>query len=165
MSSVEASDGVGYLGTMSSRDATDRESLLADAIGRLRSSELRITAARREIIAVLVKEHGPFTTEEIHRRLERSRCDLVTVYRCLATMEEVGVVRRCDFGDGVLRYEFDNGGSHHHHHLVCRICGKVETIDHCVAEGFEEFGRERGYTNISHSLELFGICPECGNHK
>ena len=34
-------------------------------------------------------------------------------------MEEVGVVRRCDFGDGVLRYEFDGGALRHHHHLVC----------------------------------------------
>ena len=139
----------------------DSDSTLAEAIERLRRSELRITAPRREILGVLVRKHGPFTTEEIHRQLKKSRCDLVTVYRCLATMEEVGVVRRCDFGDGVLRYEFEGGTHHHHHHLICRACGKVETIEHCVAKEFEKFGRDRGYVNVTHALELFGVCPEC----
>lgn len=106
---VEALGGVGYLEAMAFQDSADFESALDEAIGRLRNSELRITSPRCEILGVLVGEHGPFTTEEIHRRLGGSRCDLVTVYRCLATMEEVGVVRRCDFGDGVLRSEFDGG--------------------------------------------------------
>lgn len=134
--------------------------MLEAALQTLREHGNRITAPRRSILDILIREHGPFTTEEIHQRMEEGMCDLVTVYRCLATMEELNLIRRCDFGDGVYRYEF-NTGEHHHHHIVCRLCHNVHTLDFCVADGLERMARQMGYSNVTHTLEIFGVCGKC----
>jgi len=132
----------------------------ADALQTLRDHQHRVTAPRKAILTVLTHEHGPFTIEEIHQRMEKGVCDLVTVYRSVAAMEEINIVRRCDFGDGSYRYEF-NTGEHHHHHIVCRSCHGVRTLDFCVADGLERMARQLGYANVTHTLEIFGICTEC----
>ena len=137
-----------------------REILLEAAVQVLREHRHRVTVPRRAILSVLVKEHGPFTADEIHRRVGGEVCDLVTVYRCLAAMEEIGLVRRCDFGDGSYRYEVSVGGEHHHH-IICRTCHGVETLDRCMAEDLERLARKMGYVAVSHTLEVFGVCRSC----
>jgi Fur family ferric uptake transcriptional regulator len=133
---------------------------LQRALDTLRGRGQRLTKPRRAILEVLTREHGPFTTEELHARLEGGLCDLVTVYRCLAALEEVGLARRCDFGDGSYRYEFDSG-EHHHHHVICRHCRSVKTLDLCVADSLERMVRQMGYADVNHTLEIFGVCPKC----
>lgn len=130
------------------------------ALQTMRDHQHRITAPRKEILTVLTREHGPFTAEELHAQMPAGVCDLVTVYRCLAAMEGINLVRRCDFGDGSYRYEF-NTGEHHHHHIVCRLCHQVETLELCVADGLERMARQMGYSNVTHLLEIFGVCPRC----
>lgn len=126
----------------------------------LRARGQRVTGPRQAILALLTHEHGPFTAEEVHDRLGKAAGDLVTVYRVLAAFTDFNLVRRCDFGDGTYRYEF-NTGDHHHHHLICRVCKSVQTIDLCVAEGLERLARDLGYANVTHTLEVFGVCRRC----
>lgn len=141
-------------------DHPHEHSSLDSALETLRDHGQRVTAPRRAILAVLTSEHGPFTADEIHQRMSGAVCDLVTVYRCLAAMEEIALVRRCDFGDGSYRYEF-NTGEHHHHHIVCRVCHSVETLDICMADALERMARQMGYANVTHTLEIFGVCAKC----
>jgi Fur family transcriptional regulator, ferric uptake regulator len=126
----------------------------------LRSHQHRVTGPRRDILVLLAADHGPFTIEQVYKRLKKAACDRVTLYRNLATLEKLGLVRRCDFGDGSYRYELNREGDHHHH-IICRVCAKVETINLCVAEALERTAKQMGYTNVTHSMELFGICPKC----
>jgi Fur family ferric uptake transcriptional regulator len=133
---------------------------LEGALEALRQLGHRITAPRRALLALLTTEHGPFTADELHKRLPADLCDPVTVYRSIATLEEANLVRRCDFGDGMYRYEF-NTGEHHHHHVICRSCGSVETIDVCFADSLERMVRQMGYANVTHTLEIFGVCAVC----
>jgi Fur family ferric uptake transcriptional regulator len=130
----------------------------------LRDHRHRVTEPRKAILEILTSEHGPFTAEELHGRMKKGVCDLVTVYRCLATMEEIALVRRCDFGDGSYRYEF-NTGEHHHHHIICRVCHGVQTLDFCVADSLERMARQIGYANVTHTLEIFGVCSQCQRKK
>lgn len=135
---------------------------LDDALEALRRLGHRITAPRKALLSVLTQEHGPFTADELHKRLPADLCDPVTVYRCIATLEEANLVRRCDFGDGMYRYEF-NTGEHHHHHVICRSCGSVVTLNVCFADGLERMVRQMGYANVTHTLEIFGVCAGCQN--
>ncbi len=137
----------------------DHKASIETAIQALRESGSRVTEPRKAILALLTSEHGPFTIEEIHQRM-KGDADLVTVYRSLAAMEAADVVRRCDFGDGAYRYEF-NTGEHHHHHIICRVCRSVRTLEFCVADGLERMARQLGYSNVTHTLEIFGICAKC----
>lgn len=127
----------------------------------LRQARLRVTGPRRAILHHLMTYHGPFSADELYAQLRNKKIDRVTVYRCLATMEKAGLVRRCDFGDDKWRYEFAADPHHHHHHIICKRCRRVEILDACVPATLIELVASRGYTNITHSLEFFGVCRQC----
>jgi Fur family ferric uptake transcriptional regulator len=124
---------------------------------------LKATDVRRALLESLREEHGPFTLEELHRKIGRESCDLVTMYRTLAVFQRARLVRRCDFGDGSVRYEFFDPGSAHHHHVVCVQCRQVASLDDCALDPIEEKLRDAGYRELTHSLEFFGVCPRCAS--
>ena len=78
-------------------------------------------------------------------------------------LEDMGMVSRFDFGDGVARFELvAEGGDDHHHHLICRECSKIVEIDECFPSEFQDqIASASGYKDVSHKLEFFGICPSC----
>jgi len=137
---------------------------LEQALEVLRSAGHRITSPRKALLKVLIQEHGPFSAEELHRMLPAGLCDPVTVYRSIGALEETNLVRRCDFGDGTYRYEF-NTGEHHHHHIICRQCSSVRNLEVCFADGLERLVRQMGYANVTHTLEIFGTCVSCQGRR
>lgn len=126
----------------------------------LNSRSQRITNPRLEILSALKQNHDPLTISEIHTKLKNKKTDLATVYRTIKLFAELGIVNEIDFKDEFKRYElvYDR---HHHHHIVCRKCKKVENVEACVLEDLEIFLNKKGYTDISHSLEFFGVCAKC----
>ena len=69
-------------------------------------------------------------------------------------------MRRCFFHNGTSLYEINLNDSPHYH-IVCRSCGKVERIDVSLTDGVERMLRERGYQQVTHMVEFFGVCPDC----
>jgi Fur family ferric uptake transcriptional regulator len=135
---------------------------LGPLIDGMKKAQLRVTEQRKAILHALMKHHGPFNAEEIHELITRNLCDLATVYRCLGSLEKAALIRRCDFGDGVGRYELNATGTHHHHHhVICRRCKKVEVLEDCEMPDLNKIPKKLGYSEISHSLEFFGVCRKC----
>jgi Fur family ferric uptake transcriptional regulator len=127
---------------------------------RLEHAGLRMTAPRIRLLETLIADHGPFSVDDLLGLPSAKGMDRVTVYRGLQTFEEVGLVSRCEFGDGVSRYEFIHEG-HHHHHVVCRSCKKTENIEECIPPQILKAVQKLGYADVSHSLEFFGVCKSC----
>ena len=141
------------------------EELLAAASARLKSAGLRVTRPRRAILAALIARRSPASIEQVHEALGASRCDLVTVYRCMAAFEEIHLARRTYFLDGTCLYEIDLGQSAKYH-VVCKNTRQVEELDQgSTAEltralhEVEEALRSRGYSEVSHVVEFIGIAP------
>ncbi len=85
---------------------------------------------------------------------------LTTVYRSLQTLAESGEVDCLVADDGETRYR--KCGAAHHHHLVCRQCGAtVEIAGPAVEKWADTMAAEHGYTEVSHTLEIFGLCQNC----
>lgn len=126
----------------------------------LNSRSQRITAPRLDILTILKANHNPLTISEIHGKLKNKKIDLATVYRTINLFTELGIVYEIDFKDEFKRYElvYDR---HHHHHIVCRKCKRVENVEACVLEELEKLLNKKGYSDISHSLEFFGVCQRC----
>ena len=83
----------------SGREAGERvDELLAKA-------GLRHTRQRREILQLLLEKHGPFSAQDVMREIGERSCDPVTVYRVLETLAAARLARRCDFSDGIARFE------------------------------------------------------------
>lgn len=131
--------------------------------GRLRRQERKITGPRAAILEILRQHPRPFTNKEIFAALPEGQCDLATIYRAMHLLEELGMVKRFDFGDGVARYELlREGDDGHHHHLVCTCCAEVVEIEECFVRDVEErLAAQNGFKAITHRLEFFGICPNC----
>lgn len=137
---------------------------LSNLIDAIRKAKLRVTEPRIAILEALLENHGPFTVEEIHQRIPKKKCDLATIYRSLGSLENKGLIHRCEFGDGTARYELSARENRiHHHHVICRICKRIEVLDDCELQELDHFAKKRGFSSVSHSLEFFGICPLCQN--
>lgn len=136
---------------------------LADLTGRLRRQARKVTAPRQAILDVLRLQRRPLSNKEIFAALPRGTGDLATVYRCLHLLERLGMVKRFDFGDGVARFELlREGDDGHHHHLICRRCAVVVELEECFgAEVERSLAAASGFTQITHTLEFFGLCPRC----
>ncbi len=90
----------------------------------------------------------------------RDRCPdvgLVTVYRTLDLLSELGLVRRLDLGEGP-RYEL---AEDHHHHLICEDCGSVSEFEQCPLDLERLPQMEKGFQVKSHSVEVYGRCASC----
>ena len=124
---------------------------------------VRPTRQRKAIAEVLGTNEEFLSAQEIHDLLRRGgdSIGLSTVYRtvqALADAGEVDVLRTVG-GEAVYRRCSDT----HHHHLVCRSCGAtVEVEGPAVEKWTRAVATEHGYSDVSHTLELFGTCPSCG---
>jgi Fur family ferric uptake transcriptional regulator len=128
----------------------------------LKRNKLKLTPPRKLVLETLLANHGPFSVEELQTNFIKNTCDLATVYRTVTSLEEINLVRRCEFGDGIARYELVDPNHHHHHHLICKQCKSVEVIEACELEkSINQLAKKRGFSNISHILEFFGVCPNC----
>lgn len=128
-----------------------------------RATAGRTTRQRRAVSAVLDDLDGFRSAQEIHDTLKRrgDAVGLSTVYRTLQAMAESGDVDVLRADDGEARYRQCSSG--HHHHLVCRDCGRtVEVAGPAVERWADRVGAEHGFADVSHTLEVFGRCAECG---
>jgi Fur family ferric uptake transcriptional regulator len=131
-----------------------------DAVKGPRAS--RETLQRQEVLVVLQSSDRFRTAQEIHAELQNAgaRVGLTTVYRHLQLLVDQGRVHAVQAGDRSIAYRWCSKG--HHHHLVCRRCGAGVEV---AAEEFESWVAsavdERGFSDATHVLEIFGICPTC----
>jgi Fur family transcriptional regulator, ferric uptake regulator len=104
------------------------------------------------------------SAQDIHAalRTRENPVGLATVYRALQTLVDHGLadVLQSSTGEAVYR----ECSRTHHHHLVCRHCGRAVEVNGPAFERWtERTARAHGYTDVSHTLELFGTCADCGN--
>src|SRR5262245_15513393 len=109
-----------------------------DAEEKLRAHSRKITGPRQAILDTLRSHPHPLTNKEIFSNLPKGNCDLATIYRSIHLLEEMGLVKRFDFGDGVARYELVHDGEDgHHHHLICTRCSEIVEIEECFPAELE----------------------------
>lgn len=142
--------------------AHNPEESLKAAIETLKEAGHKNTRIRKALLEVLLKEHGPFSAEDLQQKVN-VECDLATVYRNLTLLESLRLVGPCDFGDGTTRYEWVGEDHEHHHHIICRNCHKVEQLEYCVVKDLEKLVQKRGYRDVSHRLEFYGQCDDCAD--
>ena len=85
---------------------------------------------------------------------------LSTVYRTLQALADGGEVDMLRTEDGEAVYR--RCSATHHHHLVCRVCGRTVEVEGPTVERWADgVAGEHGFTEVSHTLEIFGTCPDC----
>ncbi|OZG68175.1 Fur family transcriptional regulator [Bifidobacterium eulemuris] len=117
---------------------------------------------QKDAIHAALQECDEFmSAQELHRKLEDGglKVGLATVYRQLNALADAGVADtvRLD-GQQLFRLCGDDG---HHHHLVCKKCGKTVEVEPPSESWLRKVASTHGFTVESHTLEVFGLCPDC----
>lgn len=127
---------------------------------------LRMTAQRRVIAQILsVSEDHP-NIEEVYKRIQQvdPKISLATVYRTLRLFQEEHILKRHEFGDGIVRYE--NASAEHHHHLIDKGTGQIiEFYNDQIETLQQEIAKSLGYKLVGHRLELYGVPLTKGKKK
>ncbi len=131
-------------------------------LSRLAEQGYRITGSRRAVVDVLAEAGTSLSPAEIYEqgRALHKQLGLVTVYRTLEKLEELGLVQRVHRPDGCHAYIPALHG--HEHLLLCQQCGRMEYFR---GDDLSELSRrlegESGYTIKDHWLQFFGLCAQC----
>jgi len=131
-------------------------------LAKLQQSGYRLTEPRRAIVELLassLRAMDPLALFDAGRRAYPS-LGLVTVYRTLEKLEELGLIQRVHQPGGCNLYLRASRG--HEHMLICTACGQVRFFSGDDLRGlFESLAQHSGYQITEHWLQLYGLCPAC----
>ena len=124
---------------------------------------VRATRQRAAVVAMLDAVDGFRSAQELHDELRRrgENIGLTTVYRNLQALATAGLVDvvRNDTGESVYRR---CAAEQHHHHLVCRRCACAVEVSGSEVEAWAAtVAADHGFSEVSHTIELFGTCAGC----
>ena len=124
---------------------------------------IKLTHQRLEIFRELMSGSDHPSAELIHKRLHKKLPTIAidTVYRTLATFDELGVVKKLHVMNE--RTLFDTNVDIHHH-FICTRCKEVNDI--CWSD-FDKTTLPETVKGIgkvqSRHLEIHGVCNSCLN--
>jgi Fur family peroxide stress response transcriptional regulator len=145
---------------------TDEVERRVDVFSRaLRDSGLRLTHQRLEVVRDVAQSDDHPDVESIYQavRVRVPTISLDTVYRTLATLDGLGLVRRVTATPGPARYD---ANLTRHHHFVCTRCGLIRDVED---RGLDAVRAPRGTASLgsveSVEVQLRGVCVDCHNKE
>lgn len=135
---------------------------LASAVAALRARGLRVSAARRLLLAALFAAERPVTAEELagglSGRLPDS--DLASTYRNLDTLEQLGLVRHVHLGHGPGLYAPARGEEADY--VLCAECRTFRPLEPGEAEELRAAVEAiTGHAPRFGHFPLVGLCARC----
>jgi Fe2+ or Zn2+ uptake regulation protein len=130
----------------------------------LQAHGYRITDPRRAVVETIASSRrllSPYNVFELARS-RYPKLGLVTVYRTVEKLEELGLIQRVHQPSGCQAFVAAFSG--HQHLLICQGCGRVEYFsgEHEKMDSLiSAVGEGSGYRVKDHWLQLFGTCSSC----
>ena len=128
----------------------------------LQQQGYRMTAPLRSLVNILANSSralGPGELVELGRKSVPGM-GLVTVYRALEKLEELGLVQRVHQIHNCHMYLRTPQG--HQHLLLCMSCGKVEFFSgDNLNDLIGKISQQSGFLIQDHWLQLYGLCTDC----
>jgi len=124
---------------------------------------LKYTRERREILKAILSAHAHFDADWLFVEMRKAgaKTSKATIYRNLALLCEVGLLREAFHGQHGSSYEHVYGHEHHEH-MICLNCGKVtEFISQKLEVLQEEACATMKFRPVAHHLQVFGYCSSC----
>ncbi|MEA2227092.1 MAG: hypothetical protein QOF04_722 [Solirubrobacteraceae bacterium] len=137
----------------------------AAAAGALRRRGLRLSAARRVVLAALFAADRPLSAEQIAAGAGGAvpSSDLASVYRNLETLEALGLVRHMHLGHGAGRYA---PAARRDELAACERCGACAVLPAQTADAVREAVRAAvGFEPCFDHFPLAGLCPACAARR
>lgn len=141
-------------------------SIYEDINNKLKRSGYRLTPQREVTVETLVENNNELlTAEEIFIKVKSKNpsIGLATVYRTLDMLQELDIVKRIPYRDGMSRFDLVKSSSDYQpFYLLCQKCGQIEEIHEPILEDVEKrLEQEYQFKIIARQLTFRGICQKC----
>jgi Fur family transcriptional regulator, ferric uptake regulator len=133
----------------------------------LRSSNLKITPVRIQVLEVLLESGVALSHTDITNLLGDNTIDKVTLYRTLNHFHKNGIIHKVANEDrnwlyAILVHDQDHlEADHLHAHFICDDCEKI----YCFpfgSYGYDNVVSQRnGFIVNKQEIRLHGLCPSC----
>ncbi len=136
---------------------------LAEAEEICRTRGARLTDLRKRVLETVWHSHGPMGAYDIlaHINAGGERNAPMAVYRALDFLMEQGLVHRLTSLNAFVGCRHP-GHQHSVQFLICNSCNDVaELASDTVSKTVTKAAKERGFTPISETVEVMGLCPNC----
>ncbi len=149
-------------------DAHDHSVCVDDALAAAESvcaeRGLNLTPIRRRVLEIVWRQHEPIGAYDILAQLTTGtrKAAPPTVYRALEFLIDAGLVHRIDSLNAFKGCDAPQQ-VHASNFLVCRNCHRVEEInDRALEKALAERMKSAGFAPEGASLEIKGVCRDCG---
>ncbi len=134
----------------------------AAILAEFRSRGGRVTSARRAIVHTLLTHPEYLSTEDLAAIVQQRLPDVhqSSIYRNLAELERMGVIRHVHFGHGASMYHL--AAEHADVFLVCESCGRTTAVTRSELEPLTRALHDRyGFDADLYHFALVGTCAHC----
>jgi Fur family transcriptional regulator, ferric uptake regulator len=132
-------------------------------LDRIRPAGGKRSSKRDQIVSVFLRQTGHLSADDLVALIHKDdqRISRATVYRTLQRMEEAGIARKVDFGEG--RFRFEPSHRHpRHFHLICKACNQsFEFLSSDIDALLEEVAGARGFATKHSVVQIYGTCDDC----
>jgi Fur family transcriptional regulator, ferric uptake regulator len=138
-----------------------RPQTTAEVVEVLRHHGLRMTPQRRAIVAEIMRTQGHISPTALARRVQVDMpgVNASTIYRTLATLEEVGVLAHAHLETGAEYHRTEEAG---HIHLSCSNCGAEDDLSIDEARAVVELiQNHHGFEPDLTHFAISGLCADC----
>jgi Fe2+ or Zn2+ uptake regulation protein len=128
----------------------------------IHASGYRLTQPMQGVVSVLAQSERALSPLEIYDlgREIYPRLGLVTVYRTLEKLEELGLIDRVHHPSGC--HMFLRAAQGHEHLMVCLACGRADYfIGDDLTALMNRVSNASGFKIQNHWLQFFGLCKLC----
>jgi Fe2+ or Zn2+ uptake regulation protein len=136
------------------------------ALNELRRAQVRLTPVREKVLRCLANRDIPAALSDLNADPALAgQFDEATVYRTLVLFVELEVARQIQPHGRAAHFLLNTPGECFSF-LICRCCGTITRIEHTpeLHEMEHRAAAAHGYAQVSHELELYGVCPRCQKH-
>lgn len=130
------------------------------SLRELRSAGYRITMPRVQVIRALADTKKALSAYAIHEKIISGggKIDVVSVYRILSTLQEVGLIHHIGVVDGYFPCRMENCHGKRSEVLVCEDTGDVFELrlPDTIIEALEQQARESGFDASTIKVEITG---------
>lgn len=131
-------------------------------LAQLQANGYRLTEPRRAVVDIVAQSAYVLSPAEVYKQTRKRHpaIGLVTIYRTLEKLEELGLIQRVHQPGGC--HTFIAAAAGHQHLLICQNCGLAryfsgDNLDPLM----HSIGKNSGYAIKEHWLQLFGLCADC----
>lgn len=137
-----------------------------DINNKLKRSGYRLTPQRQVTVETLIENNNELlTAEEIFIKVKNRNpsIGLATVYRTLDMLQELDIVKKIPYRDGMSRFDLVKSSNEYQtFYLLCQNCGKIEEIQEPILTDTEKrIEQEYRFKIMTRQLTFHGICQKC----